>query len=117
VRHSRTTDVAEHEHERSEDTVFAGVRRVLTMPIGALTALVSVIGFVLSIWLATDRALSAQQIQSQQVDQRVQKLEQREEERSKSEAAVAAALVRIETKLDDVKDRVSRVENQKGGRQ
>jgi predicted histidine transporter YuiF (NhaC family) len=116
VKHARATDAVDHDHERNDDTVFAGISRILTMPIGLLTTLVSIVGFLLSIYLTFDRAVSAQQVQTHQVDQRVQKLEQRDEERSKTEAAVAAALVRIETKLDDVKERVERVENQKGGR-
>ncbi len=115
--HRRTTDASEMpgiEHARETDTQNV-VRHILGMPISALRAIVGIIIALFLVWLAHDRAIASVTMKEEATEQRVHTLEKKDEDRTKQDAAVLSALSRIETKVDDVKDRVTRVENNQAG--
>lgn len=92
------------------DSPLVGIVRILGMPVGTLSALVLMIVFIFTVWLSHDRAIASQTGNQQQTETRVKKLEAHDEERTKSDAATAAALTRIEQKIDDLKERVAAAE-------
>lgn len=117
MHHRREADAAtivfgpqEHEHTRDTDTAVVA-RHILGMPIAALAAIGALVIALFGVWLAHDRAIAAEAKEQQQAATRIEKLEKKDEERTKQDSLVTAALARIETKIDDVKERVQRVEN------
>jgi hypothetical protein len=109
---SGDADASDFQHQRiAEDSGLRAVVTILGMPVSMIAAVVTLILALFGVWLTHDRAIASNQATAEATKVRVDNIEKREEKRTEQEAIVAAALARIETKLDDVKDRVARVEN------
>lgn len=113
MHHRRATDAAalpSIEHARETDTATAA-RHILGMPISTISAIVTLIAALFGVWLVHDRAIAAENLKQQTTEQRVEKLEHKDDERQKKSEEISNILSRIDQKLDDVKDRLKRVED------